>query len=92
MNLILNGKLKNRAEIDAADLYVLLNANSKAPATGCNACFVQLPFRVDRHEAHAPNWEPSCRRRAARVAPHPRGLVLEYGMLYDCGVNGGGAY
>ena len=90
MNLTLNGKMKTRTEIDAADLYVLLQREfRRRQPTECNACFVQLPFRVDRIEPHAPNWElvmpPLCAKGCAAVLDE---LVLEYGSLYDLKTNG----
>ena len=94
MNLTLNGKMKTRTEIDAADLYVLLQREfrRRQPAD-CNACFVQLPFRVDRHDAHAPNWElvmpPQCTKGCT---PLLEDLVIEYGLLYDLRVDGKRAY
>ena len=94
MNLTLNGKMNIRTEIDAADLYVLLQKEfrRRQPA-GCNICFVQLPFRVDRIEPDAPNWEvvmpPPCRNGCAALLEE---LVADFGLLYDLHANGTRAY
>lgn len=85
MNLTLNGKMKTRTEIDAADLYVLLQREfRRRQSPDCTTCFVQLPFRVDRREPETPNWElvmpPPCASDCAAMLEE---LVLEYGMLYD---------
>ena len=84
MNLTLNGKMKTRTEIDAADLYVLLQREFRRRQPDCNACFVQLPFRVDRLEENAPNWEvvmpPPCGKGCAQLLEE---LVLDFGILYD---------
>lgn len=50
--------MKNRTPIQAADLYVLLQREfRKRQVPTCSTCYVQLPFRVDRREADAANWE-----------------------------------
>ena len=94
MNFTLNGNMKNRTEIDAADLYVLLQREfRRRQPSGCNACFVQLPFRVDRHEDQLSNWElvlpPPC---GLGCGPILEELVNEYAMLYDLRSNGAHAY
>ena len=86
--------MKTRTEIDAADLYVLLQREFRRRQPGdCNTCFVQLPFRVDRHEAQSPNWEvvtpPQCPKNCASLLEE---LVVEYGLLYDLKPNGNRAY
>jgi hypothetical protein len=51
-------KMKNRTQIQAADLYVLLQREfRRRQVPECSACYVQLPFRVDRPHVDAPNWE-----------------------------------
>lgn len=51
-------KTTTRTTIQAADLYVLLQREfRRRQVPECSACYVQLPFRVDRPEADAPNWE-----------------------------------
>ena len=94
MNLTLNGKMKNRTPIEAADLYVLLQREfRRRQRSDCNACFVQLPFRVDRQDELAPNWEvvmpPQCSQDCAALLEE---LVTEYGHLYDLKTNGSRAY
>ncbi len=94
MNLTLNGKMNIRAEIEAADLYVLLQKEfrRRQPA-GCNICFVQLPFRVDRIEPDAPNWEivmpRQCSNGCTAVLEE---LVADFALLYDLRSDGAHAY
>lgn len=50
--------MKTKTEMIAADLYVLLQREfRRRQDPRCSACFVQLPFRVDRRESDSPNWE-----------------------------------
>lgn len=77
--------MKNRTEIIAADLYVLLQREfRRRQDPRCGTCFVQLPFRVDREDADSPNWEvllpQPCRYGCQDLIVE---LVGEYGMLYD---------
>jgi hypothetical protein len=76
---------RTRSEIFAADLYVLLQRElRRRQAPECSACYMQLPFRVDRQDAEAPNWEvvvpPSCPHGCRAVIEE---LVAEFGQLYD---------
>jgi hypothetical protein len=85
MNLYLNGKMKTRTEMIAADLYVLLQREfRRRQDPRCSACFVQLPFRVDRADDDSPNWEvllpPPCAFGCHDLLVE---LVGEFGMLYD---------
>jgi len=78
-------KMKNRSEIFAADLYVLLQRElRRRQSPECDACYMQLPFRVDRHDADSPNWEvvlpPSCPYGCKTVIED---LLAEFGQLYD---------
>jgi hypothetical protein len=58
MNIIRERKMKTKTPIQAADLYVLLQREfRRRQAADCSACYMQLPFRVDRERAEAPNWE-----------------------------------
>lgn len=80
-----NAKMKNRTEIYPADLYVLLEREFKRRKPGeCEACYIQLPYRVDRLDANAANWEllipPAC-PFGCRVVIED--LVQEFGTLYD---------
>lgn len=51
-------RMKNRTPIQAADLFVLLQREfRRRQVPDCSACYVQLPFRVDRTDPEAPNWE-----------------------------------
>ena len=77
--------MKNRTEIYAADLYVLLSREfQRRKPNDCAACYVQLPYRVDRIDPTAPNWEvlipPDC-PHGCRVVMED--LVQQYGTVYD---------
>ena len=77
--------MNNRTGISAADLYVLLQRElRRRQSPDCQACYMQLPFRVDRHDPDAPNWEvvlpPSCLHDCRTVIEE---LTSEFGMLYD---------
>jgi hypothetical protein len=77
--------MSNRSEIYAADLYVLLQRElRRRQSPECGVCYMQLPFRVDRRDAEAPNWEvvmpPSCTHGCKEVFED---LVGEFWVLYD---------
>jgi hypothetical protein len=58
MTLADKSRMKNRTPIQAADLYVLLQREfRRRQVPDCSTCYVQLPFRVDRPEPNAANWE-----------------------------------
>ena len=83
-----------RTEIEAADLYVLLQKEFRRRQSGdCVTCFVQLPFRVDRADSHDPNWEivmpPRCTKGCAALLEE---LVADFGLLYDLRTDGARAY
>jgi hypothetical protein len=87
MNITLKGmtKMKNRTELLAADLYVLLQREfRRRQDPACKTCFMQLPFRVDRPERGSPNWEvilpPNCERGCQELILE---LAGEFGALYD---------
>jgi hypothetical protein len=77
--------MKNKAPIQAADLYVLLQRElrRRQPAQ-CTTCFMQLPFRVDRGGGEGPNWEvvlpPQCPQGCKEVMEE---IVYEYGLVYE---------
>jgi hypothetical protein len=77
--------MKNRSEIHASDLYVLLEREFKRRKPNeCSSCYIQLPYRVDRVDAQAANWEILI----PGACPHDCGLVIEelveeYGARYD---------
>ena len=78
-------KMNTRTEMYAADLYVLLQRElRRRQSPQCQACYVQLPFRVDRDDADSPNWEvvlPANCRYACRDIIED--LVGEFGQLYE---------
>src|SRR5258708_14360982 len=85
MTLLLNGKMKNRTEIYAADLYVLLQREfRRRQAPDCTLCYVQLPFRVDRQDPRAANWEvvmpPPCPLACGSIIHE---IVSALHQLYD---------
>jgi hypothetical protein len=85
MTLLLNEKMKTRTEIYAADLYVLLQREFRRRQTPeCTACYVQLPFRVDRRDERAANWEvvmpPPCSYACAAIVDE---IVSDLQQLYD---------
>jgi hypothetical protein len=77
--------MKHKTEIHAADLYVLLQREfRRRQAPECAACYVQLPYRVDRIEPDAPNWEVSVPASCAHGCQSLiEELVGEFGALYD---------
>ena len=77
--------MKNRTEIAAADLYVLLQREfRRRQVPECTSCYVQLPFRVDRAERNAPNWEvvipPGCSFGCREILDT---VIDEFAHLYD---------
>jgi hypothetical protein len=50
----------------------------------CSACFIQLPFRVDRHDPLTSNWElpmpPDCGGDCRGIIED---LASEFSELYD---------
>ncbi len=79
-------KMNNRSDIFAADLYVLLQREfRRRQSPDCGACYMQLPFRVDRHDRSSPNWEvvlpPYACPKGCRQAIED--LITEFGLLYD---------
>ena len=77
--------MTNRTEIYAVDLYVLMQREFRRRQTHvCAVCYVQLPFRVDRHDARAANWEvvipPPCALSCAAVIDE---IVSEFQQLYE---------
>lgn len=68
-----------------ADLYVLLQREfRRRQRPECNACYIQVPFRVDRRDDDSPNWEvvmpPPCPYACQHLVDE---LIAEFGMLYD---------
>ena len=77
--------MKNKTEIQAADLYVLLQRElRRRQPSQCTNCFMQLPFRVDRAASEGPNWEvvlpPQCEEGCKEVMEE---LIYEYGLLFS---------
>jgi hypothetical protein len=53
----LNTQMTRKTPIAAADLFVLLDREFQRRKRQCDACFVSLPFPVDRRSPEGPNWE-----------------------------------
>jgi hypothetical protein len=77
--------MNNRTEIYPADLYVLLEREFKRrKGAECTACYIQLPYRVDRLDPAAPNWElvlPAACPHGCRMVIED--LMQEYGARYE---------
>lgn len=85
-NPSLTRKMKNRTELQAADLYVLLQREfRRRQSPQCTQCFVQLPYRVDRNgDDDGANWEVAIPPRCAQgCADLIEDLVQEFRALYD---------
>ena len=69
--------------MSAADLFVLLDREyRRRRPRECDACFVQLPFRVDAPVNGNANWElviPQCRQACESVL---QDLVTEFQERY----------
>jgi hypothetical protein len=77
--------MNNRTDIHPADLYVLLDREFKLrKPSECAACYIQLPYRVDRSDPVAPNWEllipADCPHGCREVIED---IVQRYANLYD---------
>ena len=85
MTLQLQRKMNNRTQIYAADLYVLLQRElRRRQSPGCSTCYIQLPFRVDRQDKDASNWEvvtpPACPHGCKEIIEE---LLAQFELLYD---------
>jgi hypothetical protein len=77
--------MKVRNEITPAQLYLRLNREfTLRQSRRCPACAVPMPFRVDRLEDGAPNWEvffpPDCGGECAAILQE---LVAEHQEAYE---------
>jgi hypothetical protein len=82
--------MEKRTAVSAADLYVLLTREFRRRQSGaCNACFIQLPYRVDRSGDDAGNWElpmpPDCGGECRGIIED---LYAEFALLYDVRAEG----
>jgi hypothetical protein len=74
-----------RTNITAVQLYLLLNREfGRRQSRRCPACVPPVPFRVDRLEPDASNWEvsfpPDCGGECADLLQE---LVAEHQALYE---------
>ena len=77
--------MTTRTEVQAADLYVLLQREfRRRQSASCDACYMQLPYRVDRGDGESANWEvalpPPCPLHCQLVIEE---IVEEFQRLYD---------
>jgi hypothetical protein len=74
-----------KIRISAAELFMLLADEFKRrQVLKCSACVFPFPYRVDRRDAEAPNWEVpvpvDCSNGCARVIDD---MAFEFGELYE---------
>ena len=77
--------MKKRTPVSAAELYVILDREFRLRRSkGCDACYITLPFRVDRHDDGSANWEvllpAECPNGCGEVLD---ALVARYGEEYE---------
>ena len=77
--------MDKRTPISAAELYVLLDREFRArQSPQCATCYILLPYRVDRPDASAANWEivypPSCEQGCIDVLDE---IVMKHAALFD---------
>jgi hypothetical protein len=77
--------MKTRTTVSAAELYVILDREFRLRRSkGCDACYITLPFRVDRHDEGSANWEvllpADCQKGCGEVLD---ALVARYADVYE---------
>ena len=77
--------MTTRTEVDAADLYVMMQREfRRRQSDHCDACYMQLPYRVDRRRGDSPNWEvalpPPCARHCQMLIEE---IVEEFQATHD---------
>jgi hypothetical protein len=77
--------MMTRTATTAADLFVLLDREfRRRKPRDCNACFLQLPYRIDTLHGDGANWEvvmpPDCGRGCHEVLEE---IVMEHQQRYD---------
>ena len=82
---LMNTTMDKRTELYAADLYVLLQREfRRRQSPECSSCYVQLPYRVDRQDPDAANWEINlpkpCSLSCQALMDE---LAAEFATLYD---------
>lgn len=81
--------MTKRAEVYAADLYVLLQREfRRRQSPECRLCYVQLPYRIDRQDPDSANWEITL----PKSCPHGCQVLMdelaaEFAVLYDLKVD-----
>jgi hypothetical protein len=77
--------METRTEISSPKLYLLLNREfARRRSRPCPMCVVPFPFRVDRLEPEAPNWEISFPRDCGGECQSLlQELVAEHQALYE---------
>ena len=81
----MNNRTTIRTTIYASDLYLLIDREFKLrKSAGCDVCYVQLPYRVDREDEAAANWEivipAACPHDCRQLI---QDIAAEYGARYD---------
>jgi hypothetical protein len=77
--------MKPKTSVSAAELYVILDREFRLrQPKECDACYISLPFRVDRRDDDAPNWEvflpAPCESGCGEVLET---LVARYAEVYE---------
>jgi hypothetical protein len=77
--------MTTRTSVDAADLYVMMQREfRRRQSDSCEACYMQLPYRVDRDEPDEANWEvampPPCARHCQMLVEE---IVEEFQATYE---------
>ena len=77
--------MNKKAQVTAAELYVLLARELKRRRSrACAACHLSLPYRVDRLNGAAANWElalpPDCGGECRGIMEE---LVVEFSDEYE---------
>ncbi|HXN16194.1 MAG TPA: hypothetical protein VN878_07435 [Usitatibacter sp.] len=77
--------MPKKTAVTPGDLYVMLDREfRRRQSQDCPTCYIQLPYRVDRHDALSSNWEvilpPPCRFGCRALLEQ---LVAEFSLLYD---------
>lgn len=77
--------MPRRKPISAGELYANLDREFRSrQSRDCASCYLLLPYRVDRVDHDAPNWEviipAPCPHDCSRIIEE---LVDEYALRYD---------
>ena len=78
-------RMKNKAPVQAADLYVMIQREfRRRQSAECKDCYAQVPYRIDRKDPQAANWEMvlpvTCVHGCQQVMEE---LVSEFQAMYE---------